>query len=313
MYDLIIIGGGPAGIAAGIYATRKKLNTLLISRDFIGQVGKAFLIENYPGFEEIRGVALMERFKKHLEKFAIDINEGEEVSKISKRKDGTFEVTTSQKDRYFARAIIVASGRDPRPLEIPGEKEFLGRGVSYCTTCDAPLFQDKDVVVIGGGNSGFGAALELSKYCPKIYILHRGSKPRADEIVQERVKKTKKIKVLLNTDIKEIKGKNFVESIVYQDLKIKKQKTIIVQGVFVQIGSIPATGFVRGLVDFNEKDEIKIDSKTFSIKTPGLFAAGDVTDVPIKQIVVAAGEGVKAALSVYEYLQNVKIKNQNAK
>lgn len=313
MYELIIIGGGPAGIAAGIYATRKKLNTLLISRDFIGQVGKAFLIENYPAFEEIRGAALMEKFKKHLEKFAIDINEGEEVSKILKRKDGTFEVTTSQKDRYFTRAIIVASGGDPRPLEIPGEKEFLGRGVSYCTTCDAPLFQDKTVAVIGGGNSGFGAALELSKYCPKIYILHRGSKPRADEITQERVRKTKKIKVLLNADIKEIKGKNFVESIVYQDLKIKKQKKIIVQGIFIQIGSIPATGFVKGLVDFNKRDEIKIDPRNCQTKTPGLFAAGDVTDVPIKQIIVAAGEGAKAALSAYEYLQNVKIKSQNAK
>jgi len=303
MYDLIIIGGGPAGITAGIYAIRKKLNTLLISRDFIGQVGKAFLIENYPGFEGILGLDLIAKFKKQLEKFEIDINEGEEVSKILKRKDGTFEIITSQKDRYFARAVIVASGRDPRPLEVPGEKEFLGRGLSYCTTCDAPLFQDKKVAVIGGGNSGFEAALELAKYCPKIYILHHGPEPKADEITQERVKKIKKIKVLLNTEIQEIKGKNFVESIVYQDLKAKKQKTLKVAGVFVQIGSIPATGFVKGLVDFNEKDEIKIDPKTNITKTPGLFAAGDVTNVPLKQIIVAAGEGAKAALSVYEYLQ----------
>jgi len=306
MYDVIIIGGGPAGIAAGIYAARKKLNTLLISKDFIGQAGRAFLVENYPGFEEIMGADLMKKFSQHLAKFEIDINEGEEVSKISKRKDGAFEVRTSQKDRYSAKAIIIASGRDPRPLEIPGEKEFLGRGISYCVTCDGPLFAGKTVAVIGGGNSGFGAALELSRYCSKIYILEAGPKPKADELSQERAKKIKKIKVLLNAASKEIKGKKLVESLIYQDLETKRQRTLKVEGVFVQIGSLPATGFVKGLVSFNKRDEIKINPRTNETKTPGVFAAGDVTDIPVKQIIVAAAEGAKAALSAYQYLQSLK-------
>lgn len=697
MQDLIIIGGGPAGITAGIYAARKKLNTLLITKDFIGQVGWAFFIENYPGFDGILGQELMAKFKKHLEKFEIDINEGEEVMKIEKEND-VFKILTSQKDRYLAKTVVIASGRDPRPLEVAGEKEFLGHGISYCTTClppgeeivannslakieelgiaqkvltvdgsfqnikqivgrdyngeiikiktkfftepvkltanhpvlttrierdyyrkilrinkprwkragllteedallypvisktkdvkkirfseilgvevqngkaknnqethtshripdeipinekflrlagyylsegcitrhginiyfnkkenkfindvknlfeevfslkvysktvggvtrvsifsklvkdlflvlfgkyapnkkiphwmlflpkekqkeiikgfyrgdgclrakdfcivttsrtlsyqlrdillrfniipgiekrekeklnktlgeigrrkirfnydkyhiriggpslekmseilgvhhpridtrkqickhawikdsylylpireikrenykgkvynllvdesntyvaknfivhncDAPLFRNKNVAVIGGGNSGFEAALELTKYCPKIYILERGSKPRADEINQERAKKTAKIEVLLNAELKEIRGKNFVNSITYKDLKSKKLKELKAEGVFVQIGLIPATGFVKGLVDFNKKDEIKIDPKTCATKTPGLFAAGDVTDVPIKQIIVAAAEGAKASLSAYEYLSKQK-------
>ena len=306
IYDFIIIGGGPAGTTAGIYAARKKLNGLLISRDFIGQVGKAFFVENYPGLEDVKGLDLAKKFEKHLRKFRIEIHEGEGASRIFRKEDGNFEIKSKKGKNYLTRAIIIATGRDPRPLEIPGEKEFLGKGVSYCTTCDGPLFQDKDVAVIGGGNAGFGAALELARYCSKVYILHHGPEPKADEIAQERVKAVKEIELFLNAEIKEIKGQDFVKSIIYQDLKTKKQIEIFVQGVFVQIGSIPATGFVKDLVDFNKKDEIKIDPRTCQTKTPGLFAAGDVTDVPVKQIVVAAAEGAKAALSAYEYIQKLE-------
>lgn len=303
MYDLIIVGGGPAGITAGIYAARKKLDTLLISKDFIGQTGKAFLVENYPGFKKIQGFQLIEKFNKHLRKFKIDINEGEEVIKIKKEKDGFFEIRTSQKDRYSARAIIIASGRDPRPLEVPGEKEFLGRGVSYCLICDGPMFSGKTVAVVGGGNSGFEGALDLVRFCPKVYILEVGSKVLADEINQERARVTKKIEVICNAKVKKIKGRDFVNSLIYQDQISQKNIEISVEGIFVEIGSIPATGFVKGLVDFNEEDEIKINPKTCATETPGLFAAGDVTDVRDKQIIVAAGEGAKAALSAYDYLQ----------
>jgi thioredoxin-disulfide reductase len=306
MYDLIIIGGGPAGITAGIYAARKKLNTLILSKDFTGQVGKAFSIENYPGFKKILGIKLIEKFKKHLEKFDVDINEGEEVTKIKKRKDGTFEVKTTQRDRYLTKAIIITSGRDPRPLEVPGEKEFLGRGVSYCVTCDGVMFAGKTVAVIGGGNAGFEAALELSKYCPKIYILEFLPQVKADESTQEKVQKSGKIEVVTNAQIKEIKGKNFVDSLIYQDRTTKKEIELKVQGVFVEIGSVPATGFIKGLVEFNERDEIKINPRTCATKTPGIFAAGDVTDVKYKQIIIAAGEGAKAALSAYEYIQKMK-------
>jgi len=309
MYDLIIIGGGPAGITAGIYAARQKLNTLLITKDFGGQVArKAVMIENYPGFEEISGLELIQKLEKHLRKQKIDI-ERDEVGKVKKVKD-RFLIITKSKNRFIAKAVIIASGADPRPLEVPGEKEFLGRGVSYCTVCDSPLFSNKTVAVIGGGNAGFEAALFLSKIAKKIYILEYSPKVGADEINQERVKKTGKVEVVTNAALKQIKGQKFVNSIIYQDRKTKKNITLPLEGIFVEIGSQPATSFVKGLVKFNHLinrlDEIEIDPRTCQTATPGLFAAGDVTDVKDKQIVIAAGEGAKAALSVYQYLQKLK-------
>ncbi len=304
MYDLIIIGGGPAGIAAGIYAARQKLNTLLIAKGFGGQMArKAVDIENYPGFEKISGLELIQKFEKHLRKQKIDI-ERDSVTKI-KKVGKNFSVLTGSRKKFQAKAVIVASGADPRLLEVPGEKKFIGRGVSYCVQCDAPFFTDKKVVVIGGGNAGLEAALALSSYAKKIYILEFKSEGGADQIIQERAEKTAKIKVITSAALKKIQGKDFVESIVYQDRNSQEFQTLKVEGVFVEIGSIPATGFVKDLVDFSERDEIKIDPKTNMTCTPGLFAAGDVTDVKHKQIVVACGEGVKAALSVYDYLQKL--------
>jgi len=305
MLDLIIIGGGPAGITAGIYAARKKLNTLLISKDFVGQIGKSSLIENWPGNKGISGVKFLERLKKHLDRFMININEGEEVTEVKRKKD-FFEVKTTQKDRYFTKSIIVASGANPRSLEIPGEKKFVGRGVSFCTTCDAPFFREKAVAVIGGGNSGFEAALDLAKYAKKIYILEFSSEIRADEFLYEKAEKDKKIEIILPALVKKIKGKNFVTSLIYQDRKSKKLKELQVNGVFVMIGNVPAGRFIKNLVDFNEKNEIKINPQTNGTKTKGVFAAGDVTTVPYKQIVIAAGEGAKAALSCYSYLKRLK-------
>ena len=304
MYDLIIIGGGPAGIAAGIYAARQKLNTLLIAKGFGGQMArKAVDIENYPGFEKISGLELIQKFEKHLRKQKIDI-ERDSVTKI-KKVGKNFSVLTGSRKKFQAKAVIVASGADPRLLEVPGEKKFIGRGVSYCVQCDAPFFTDKKVVVIGGGNAGLEAALALSSYAKKIYILEFKSEGGADQIIQERAEKTAKIKVITSAALKKIQGKDFVESIVYQDRNSQELQTLKAEGVFVEIGSIPATGFVKDLVDFSERDEIKIDPKTNMTCTPGLFAAGDVTDVKHKQIVVACGEGVKAALSVYDYLQKL--------
>ncbi len=304
IYDVIIIGGGPAGITAGIYTARKKLKTLLITRDFIGQIGKASFIENYPGFKEISGPELISEMREQLEKFEVIIKEGEKVKEIKKRKDGSFEIITGSKEKYLAKAVIITTGRDPRPLEVPGEKEFISKGVSYCVTCDGPLFNGKTVAVIGGGNSGFHAAFELVKYCPKVYILESKPVIKADEIFQEKAKATGKIEIITNTNIKEIKGTNFVEKIIVENNKSKKIEEISVQGVFVEIGSIPATGFGKGLVDFNKEDEIIINPKTCATKTPGLFAAGDVTNVEYKQILIAAGEGAKAGLSSYEYIKN---------
>lgn len=302
VYDLIIVGGGPAGITAGIYAARQKLNTLLITKSFGGQVArKAVAIENYPGFEEISGMELIQKFEKHLRKYKIDI-ERDSITKI-KKIGKNFFVWTKSKNQFQARAVIIASGADPRPLEVPGEKKFIGRGVSYCSICDGPLFSNKTVAVIGGGNAGFEAAIFLSKFVKKIYILEYAPKVGADETNQERVKKTRKTEVITSAALKQIKGKEFVDSIVYQNRKTGKNITLPLEGVFVEIGSQPATSFIKGLVDFNEKDEIKINPRNNQTKTPGLFAAGDVTDVKDKQIIIAAGEGAKAALSVYEYLQ----------
>lgn len=322
IYDLIIIGGGPAGITAGIYAARQKLNTLLITKAFGGQIArKAVAIENYPGFEEISGLELIQRFEKHLRKQKIDI-ERDSVTKIKKtgskflisskaRNQGSgearFLIFTKSKQKFETKAVIIASGVDPRSLEVPGEKKYIGKGVSYCTACDAPLFSEKDVAVIGGGNSGFEAAIALSSWAKKIYILEYNQKVFADQINQEIVKKTRKVEVITSAALKQIKGKEFVNSIIYQDRKSKKFNTLRVEGIFVEIGSQPATSFIKDLVDFNEKDEIIVKPKTGQTKTSGLFAAGDVDDVPYKQIVIAAGEGAKAAFSAYYYLQ----KNHN--
>ena len=305
LYDLIIIGGGPAGISAGIYGARQKLDILLITKSFGGQIArKAVMIENYPGFEEISGMELIQKLEKHLRKQKIDI-ERDEVSKVKKIKD-RFVVITQSKNRFESKAVIVASGADPRPLEVSGEKEFIGRGLSYCVNCDGPLFEGKTVAVIGGGNSAFETAIFLSKIAKKIYILEYGERVRADEINQELVKKTGKVKIITNAQVKRIQGNQFVNSLVYEDRKTKKEITLLLEGIFVEIGNQPATSFVKDLVNFNERDEIVVEFETCQTKTPGLFAAGDCNVGSFKQIVTAAGEGAKAALAAFEYLNQLK-------
>ena len=305
MYDLIIIGGGPAGITAGIYAARQRLKTLLITKDFGGQIAKkAVPIENYPGFKEISGLELIQKFKEHLEKFKIE-TETDSVIKIGKI-NGNFRVFTQGQKQFEAKAIIIASGADPRPLKVPGEKEFVGKGVSYCVTCDSALFKNKTVAVIGGGNAGFEAAIALTRWAKKIYILEYGEKVVADIQNQELAKKTGEVEIITNAALKEIKGDKFVNSIIYQNRKTGREEQLKVEGVFVEIGSQPASSFANGLVEFNERGEIKVDFETFQTKTPGLFAAGDVNVGKYKQIVTAAGEGAKAALAAAEYIRQFK-------
>ena len=304
-YELIIIGGGPAGITAGIYAARNRLKTLLITKDFGGQMArKAVPIENYPGFKEISGIELIKRFKEHLDKFKVEIEE-DSVIKIEK-SNGNFKVLTENKKEFKSQTVIIASGSDPRPLKVQGEQEFIGRGLSYCATCDSPLFKNKTVAVIGGGNSGFEAATALSKWAKKIYILEYGEKLVADIENQELAQKTGKVEIITGAALKEIHGDEFVNSIIYQDRKISKNKELKVEGVFVEIGLQPASAFANSLVGFNEKGEIKVDFETFQTKIPGLFAAGDVNMGKYKQIITAAGEGAKAALAAYEYLKQLK-------
>ena len=304
IYDLIIIGGGPAGMTAGIYAARQQLKTLLVTKEFGGQMAKkAVNIENYPGFEEVSGLDLIKSFEKHLKSHEIVIEMN--AVKAVKKDGDVFSLTTADRKEFKSKTVLIASGADPRPLEVEGEKEFIGKGVSYCVSCDGPLFIDKTVVVVGGGNAGLEAALSLSNYAKKVYIMESGIKSRAEQIIQDQVKKISKISLLTEVVLQKIQGKNFVESVVYQEKTSKKPVTLEVQGLFVEIGSQPATSFVKDLVDFNEKDEIVADPKTSMTRTLGLFTAGDVDDVPYKQVVIACGEGAKAAISVSIYLQKI--------
>lgn len=302
-YDLIIIGAGPAGISAGIYAARKRIKTLILTKDFVGQVGKTSTVDNYPGFFEISGINLMKKFEEHLRKFEIEISLGE-VVKVSKNEK-SFLIKIKGGKKFSAKTIIIATGRDPRPLEVPGEKEFIGRGVSYCSLCDAPFFKDKAVAVIGGGNAGFEAVLDLIPYAKRIFIFERLDKIMADEILQEKIKQERKVEIYLNKEVKKIEGNNKVQDIIYQDVKTSKTFQVPMDGVFIEIGSIPTTGFLKGVVEFNENDEIKIDFETCAASCSGIFAAGDVNSGKWKQIVIAASEGVRAALAVYNYLQGI--------
>jgi thioredoxin-disulfide reductase len=305
LYDLIIIGGGPAGITAGIYAARQNLKTLLISKSFGGQMArKTVAIDNYTGFEEISGIDLVCKFEKHLKKQKIDIEV--DIIEELKKENGKFYILTGKGKRFESLAVIVASGAEPRTLCIPGENEFIGRGVSYCVACDGPVFTGKTVAVIGGGDAGFEAALFLSEYTKKVYIMECGQEAKASVVLQEKTQETGKIETITNAVLKNIQGEKFVECLEYQDLKNNQLKKIEVKGVFVEIGNRPAVSFVRDLVDFNDKKEIIIDNLNNQTKTAGLFAAGDVTNTAYKQIIISAGEGAKAAMSAHKYLLETK-------
>ena len=301
VYDLIIVGGGPAGITAGIYGARQKLKTLLVTPLFGGQITKkAVLINNYPGFDKISGLDLSKKFEDHLKNQEIDIEE-DEVVKVEKKRLSFFVFTKNQ--TFEGRSVIIASGAEPRRLSIKGEKEFLGKGLGYCVVCDGYVFSDKNVVVVGGGNAGFEAAQFLSQIAKKIYILEYGSKVMADKINQEIIGRDKKIEIITDAEVKEIKGDRFVNSIIYQDRKTKKDKTLKIDGVFVQIGLKTKHPLLGDLISTNAKKEIMFDSETNQTKTPGLFVAGDVGAGRFKQIVIACGEGAKAALSAFNYLK----------
>ena len=304
-YDLIIIGAGPAGISSGIYAARQKLNMLIISKDIGGQVAKkAVDIENYPGFEKISGPDLVDLYQKQLKGNDLEV-ELEEVVNI-KNNDNKFLISVKSGKTYEAISVIVTSGAESKMLNVSGEEEFAGKGVSYCSLCDGPIFKNKIVAVVGGGNNGFESALFLSNYVKNIYILEYGDKVNADKENQELVNKNKHIEIITNAKVSRIEGKVFVNSIIYEDLKTNKEKTLEVNGVFIEVGYNPSTSFLGDLVDLNDKNEIIFDPKNLETKTPGLFSAGDCNVSKYKQIVMASGDGAKAALSAYEYIKKNK-------
>lgn len=300
MHDLIIIGAGPAGITAAIYAARKKIDLLVVTKDIGGQAAISGDVENYTGYQFITGPELADKFEEHMRKFNISLRENEFVKEL--KKTGNSIQVATDKGKYEAKSAIVSSGKSSRELNVPGEKEFKNKGLTYCATCDAPLFSGKDVAVIGGGNSALDAAIQLMKIARFVYIVNIAEHLTCDKIMEEIARNSDKVKILNNTQVTAILGKEMVSAI-----KIKregKEELVDVQGVFVEIGLVPNSGFAKDL-EKNELGEIKVNIYN-ETNIPAIFAAGDVTNVPEKQIVIAAGEGSKAALSAFKFLVHQK-------
>jgi len=296
MYDLIIVGAGPAGITASVYAARKKMNFLVITRDIGGQTLYSWDIENFIGYQFITGEELVRKFKEHLTQFHVAVNEGEEASLVA--RDGDRVIVETNQGRYEAKTVIIASGRKPRHLSVAGEEEFRNKGVTYCATCDGPLFADMDVAVIGGGNSALEAVLQLTKIAGRIHLIDIAPSLSADPIMVEKAEASDKVTIYHGTRVERIYGDRFLDGITLS--REGRSEELPVQGVFVEIGSTPASDFVRNVAK-NEHGEIMINCKS-ETTVQGILAAGDVTNVPAKQIIVACGEGAKAALRAFEYI-----------
>jgi len=300
-HQLIIVGGGPAGLAAGVYAGRKMLKALLVSRDLGGQVLLSSEIENYLGYPSVRGMELGAKFEEHLRQYDIDISVGENVEKIEEEK-GDFRVVTEGGKSWLAEAVIIATGAKPRTLGVPGEREFAGKGVSYCATCDGPLFRGRRVAVVGGGNSGLTAVSDLLEIAERVYLIELLETLQADPVLVERVRSSEKLEIMLHHEIQAISGsEGGVESLTVKDLGSGQSRTVQLDGVFVEIGTIPNSDFVTGLLEVNRHGEIVTDSHGRT-NVAGIFGAGDVTSAPHRQIVIAAGQGANAALCAYDYL-----------
>jgi len=309
-YDVAIIGGGPAGVAAGVYAARKKMKTLFIAEQIGGQSIVSDRIENWIGTENISGYELAQQLEKHLRSQKnIDIKVPEKVVKVQEAKDD-FKIVTG-KGKFLTKTIIVCSGGRDRRLGVLGEDKFAGKGVAYCSTCDAPFFRDKKVAVVGGGNAGLEAVIDLDPYAKEIILLERNSKIPGDSSTLEEVKKTGKVNIILNAQIEEVLGDQIVTGIKYKDLETGQSKQLDVGGVFVEIGAVPNSEFVKDLVNTNDGDEIIVEKYTHETSKAGIFAAGDVTDEPYKQNNIAVGDAIKATLSAYQFVLKRKKETQN--
>ena len=298
-YDSIIIGASAAGISAAIYLKRRGINFLIIAKDIGGEMALSGIIENYPGFPYTTGIELTKKFKEHLEKYNIEVLE-ETVNKIE--KDNEIFKVYSNKNLYISKTLIIATGSQPKRLNIPGEIEYNHKGVSYCSTCDMPLFSGKTVAIIGGGNSALEAALMGSDICKSVYLINKNPYFKGDKILIEQVQKKENIKIIYNALTKEIYGNNFVKGLKYLDLNDNNIKSLEINGVFIHIGMKPNTEFVPDEWNIkNSYGEIVVN-KLCETNIPGLFAAGDVTDIPYKQIGIAVGQGIIAALSVVNYI-----------
>ena len=295
IYELIIIGAGPAGITAAIYAARKKLNFLVIAKEIGGQVIENLVIENYTGYQEISGLELISKFEEHLKEFKFDSISAEV---ISVKKEHFFTVKTHEQS-FQGRAVLICSGAVPKYLGVEGEIEYKNRGLSYCATCDGPLFSGKKVAIVGGGNTALTTVLQMDKIASKIVIIDKAKKLSADPVLIDKIMDSDKVKIYSNSKVKSIQGDKFVNQI--QIDHDGKDVPINIEAIFINIGYKPAVKFIKDTVRLNSKDEIIVDtSNSTSIK--GIFAAGDCTDIAYKQIIVAAGHGASAALSANNYL-----------
>jgi alkyl hydroperoxide reductase subunit AhpF len=300
MHDLIVVGAGPAGITASVYASRKQLDFLVITGNIGGQAAWSGDIENYTGYQFITGPELANKFEEHMRKYDTILKENEEVVEVKKAGDIVF--VRSDKGEYQARAVIIASGKRSKTLGVPGEAEFKNKGLTYCATCDGPIFKDKVVAVIGGGNSALDAGLQLIRIARKVYIINNTAALAGDAVMRNKLLESGSVTVINNASVKAILGDKFVNGIrvAYEG----RDEVIPLEGVFVEIGLIPNSSFIKD-VKKNDLGEIIINSFN-ETSVPGIFAAGDVTDIPAKQIIIAAGEGSKASLSAFHYLSTRK-------
>jgi len=307
-YDVLVVGGASAGLTAAMYASRQSLKTLVITKDIGGQALLTNAIENYPPFEHIGGFELMQKFEQQARNFGAEFAY-EEVLSITHHEGGGFIIKTNNKDKeYSGYVLILAFGKTPRDLNVKGEKELNGRGVSYCAVCDGPFFKNKKVGIVGPGDPALEAALYLKELASQLYIIHSTDKPVGSEesidLLQDK-DNNHKISFISNSIVKSINGNSKVESLTLYNSKTKSESKLDVDGIFVEMGYVARTDIVKDLVKLNDNKEIIVD-KYCGTSAKGIFAAGDVTDVPYKQAIISAGQGAIAALSAYNYIQRLK-------
>ncbi|QQR78374.1 MAG: FAD-dependent oxidoreductase [Candidatus Moraniibacteriota bacterium] len=308
MYDCIIVGGGPGGIAAGVYAARKQIKTLFITENFLSQSVVSASIENWIGTVSIAGWEFGQALEKHLRaQEGLEIKTGERATGLTELPTGGYRITTDQ-GSYDTKTLIVATGGRHRHLAVPGEEKFNGHGVVYCSTCDAPFFKQRKVAVVGSGNSALEAVEDLLPYANEIVLFVRGGELKGDKITQEKILASPKVSVIYNAVTQEIIGETKVEALRYQDKTTAEVKDIALDGVFVEIGMVPNTEFAQGLLELNERGEIILDTRRATTSKPGIFATGDATDAPYKQNNISAGLGVTAALAAYDFIRKGKKK-----
>lgn len=300
MKDLLILGAGPAGLTASIYAARKMLDFLVLTKDIGGQAMWSVKVENYLGYTPISGLELVQKFEEHVKEFGIEVVYNPARKVVPDKEKRTFKVIAEDGQEFEAKAVIVATGKSPRYLNVPGEKEHIGRGVAFCATCDAPLFSGQVVAVVGGGNAALDAAMQLTDIAQHVYVVSIEDWT-GDPITVKKLEGKSNLTALKYHETLEVIGDGFVKGLRVRDRKTGEEKILDVTGVFVEIGSVPNSYVVEGVCELNNQKEIVINCYT-ETSYPGIFAAGDVSSIPDKQIIIAAGEGAKAAMRAYEYL-----------